>query len=285
MQLFFTATLAITGVFASSACHAQDQLITEKPGSVFASRVEKLLAGTKQTSYQHTTKIDEENGTVHCDCSGLIGFVLRQEFPEAYLSLRGDESPWRLRPLAVTYYETFLEVGENSEQAEWHQVKTLMDAVAGDVIAWRKPTIERGSTTGHVLMVAGQPKVVADGLVRVRIIDSTRNSTRQGFGEGFKTFTVNKSGKPTGYIVGKKQRTALIAIGRINRSKEPTTDPQDAKFVGKDIEAVNQIAKTLQLKTRIVRQNQTPKTVPWKIDPKRLNFVVEAGKVIRVLRG
>ncbi len=54
----------------------RDQQVAVEPGSAFALRIGALLAATKVTSYQHETLIDEVNGIVRCDCSGLIGFVL-----------------------------------------------------------------------------------------------------------------------------------------------------------------------------------------------------------------
>ena len=185
-------------------------------GSAFASRIEELLATTNVTSYQHKTQIDEANGIVRCDCSGLIGYVLRRHFPSAYDALDGVEAPWRSRPLAVTFYETFHASNEDSRETAWRQIHKLTNVVPGDLIAWRKTTLKKGSTTGHVLMVAGLPKIVGSGLVQIRTIDSTRNSERQGFGAAVRTFTINTAGEPTGYMIGDQRRVALIAIGRLN---------------------------------------------------------------------
>lgn len=254
-------------------------------GSEFAQRMEALLASTTETDYQHTTAIDEDKGIVRCDCSGLIGFILRHDYPEAYLSLSGKQAPWRLRPLAVTYYETFVNAGANAKPSgPWLQVSQMKDVVPGDIVAWRKKTVKKGSTTGHVCMIAGYPTVLENGLVRVRIIDSTRSSKRTGFGSGVKTFLVDDAGKPIGYVNGSRSVKIQIAAGRL----VPITamgNPDDADFLSKDISKALALAKAKQLPARIILQDGQPQPVPWKIIPNRINFVVEDGKVIRVVRG
>lgn len=271
-----------------SVCYplmAQSPSVIEAPGAVFASRVEHLLETTTETSYQHKTMINETAGAVHCDCSGLIGYVLRNEIPEAYISLRGVEAPWRMRPLAVTYYETFQAARQNSNCGMWSEITKLMDVVPGDIIAWRKPNIEQGSTTGHVLMVAGYPEVRKDRLIRVRIIDSTRNSKRQGIGEDFKVFAINSHGEPISYSVGQQQRKAEIAIGRMRAVKQLPKDCRDEAYVGLDLEASMALAEKRKLTARVIRQDGMPKAVSFEIQLNRLNFVVRGGRVIHVLRG
>ncbi|TWU07439.1 hypothetical protein [Stieleria varia] len=97
-------------VFASAYPFNGDELFDSNapPHTRFANRMEALLGSLTKTGYQHTTQIDEAKGQVNCDCSGLVGFVLRHTYPEAYVSLRGDEAPWRKHPLSVTYFETFM---------------------------------------------------------------------------------------------------------------------------------------------------------------------------------
>jgi hypothetical protein len=88
---------------------------------------EEVLENMKETLYQAKTEIDEEAGSLRCDCSGFIGCVLSNYFPEAYLSLRGTESPWRTRPYSVTYYETFVSSGdEGSGTGGWRRISRMM---------------------------------------------------------------------------------------------------------------------------------------------------------------
>ncbi len=286
MRFFIAATLAV--VFACPACWADEESVTASRGAKFATQVEKLLAQTTETTYQHTTKIDEDVGSVHCDCSGLIGYMLRREYPEAYLCLRGEQSPWRKRPLAVTYYETLRSAptpASASPTSQWTQIQRLKDVLPGDVIAWRKPMIDRGSTTGHVLMVAGRPKVTGNGTIRVRIIDSTRSSKRRGLGSGIKTFTIDSNGRATGVLVGSRRQPWMIAAGRLGEPKKAAREPKDARFIGMDLETAKTTAKNRDLSIRVIRNDGQPIMPGWKIAPQRLNFVVEDGKVVDVHRG
>lgn len=281
-----------------SVCFADDSHSVAQPGSVFAERMEGVLGAMKETAYQHTTKIDLKNGSVKCDCSGLVGFMLRQDFPEAYLSLDGEESPWRKRPLSVTYYETFVAVGDQDNRGPWQRVVKLMDAQPGDILAWRKKKIRQGSTTGHTCMIAGRPQLQPDGTVRVRLIDSTRssyaNDTRPagttGVGAGIKTFIVSKAGEPAGYLVDDRRVTASIAIGRLTSlqpqlTKQKSVLSPDSSFIGLNIAAAERRAKAQKLDFRIIRRDGKPQPVKWKIQNVRLNFVIENDRVVRVIRG
>lgn len=299
--IFYTcatmSAVAMSGATMSAVAGlAEDHSNDWARGALFAQRVEDLLAVTKETNYQHTTSIDEKKGIVRCDCSGLIGFVLRHEYPEAYVCLRGKQAQWRRRPLAVTFYETFLAAGQNakalgasqtglSQAGPWQQVVRMKDVVPGDIVAWRKQKLKQGSTTGHVCMVAGYPTELESGHVRVRIIDSTRNSERSGFGSGFKTFLVNEVGEPIGYINGTRITKLQVAAGRLAESTTTEVGSEEADFVGMDVAQAIVLAKDRNLTARIIRQDNEAELVPWKIKPTRLNFIVRHGKVIRVIRG
>src|SRR6056297_1520050 len=74
----------------------------------FAQEARTPVHSLAKTEYQHKTEIDEAERTYFCDCSGFLGFLLKKKFPIAYESLEGDEAPWRSRPLAVTFHETFI---------------------------------------------------------------------------------------------------------------------------------------------------------------------------------
>lgn len=291
--------LALMLAISQTVGFAEDSATEPAVGLKFAARMERLLASMNETVYQHTTAIDERNGSIKCDCSGLVGYVLRQEFPEAYVSLRGQESPWRTRPLSVTYYETFMAAAANSNPVgAWQRVIRLMDVEPGDILAWRKKTIERGSTTGHTCMVASRPELQPDGTVRVRLIDSTRsphaNDTRPagttGFGAGLKSFLINDDGEPIGYLSGERRVKVSIAVGRLKALRSIANDPriaktEDSSFVGMTAAAAEKLAEMRQLETRIIRQDGKPQAVKMRVINDRLNFVIEDGRVIEVIRG
>ncbi len=265
---------------------------TTKPGVQFSARLESLFTSLKHTEYQHTTEIDEADGSVKCDCSGLVGFVLRQTYPEAYVSLRGVEAPWRTRPLAVTFYETFVSA-EVKPDGCWKRVKKITDALPGDVLAWRKIKLEAGSTTGHVCTIADQPEPFGEGMVRVRLIDSTRspheNDSRgegeNGMGSGYKTFLVDDDGQCVGYLRGKSRVTSMIAIGRLVQPTAKTSHADDSDYIGMTIDAAIELAKQRKRSCRIIRQDGKLHPIRMSIKDDRLNFVIENNQVIRVLRG
>lgn len=290
----FTVTSLLAFLVAAEGVRGTEKEVSARrePGAQFAARIETLLESLKETEYQHLTEIDESNGSVKCDCSGLVGFILRHEFPEAYVSLKGHEAQWRKRPVSATYYETFMAAGETGS-GPWRQVTRLMDAVPGDVLAWRKKSLKAGSTTGHTCMIAGKPENLGDGKVRVRLIDSTRapheNDTRPdgktGLGAGFKTFVVDNNGACTGYLVGERHVKARVAIGRIVQATSDTAHANDVDYIGMSTTKAIERAKQVGRSWRIIRQNGKPQATKWLIQDERLNFVIEYGNVIRVLRG
>lgn len=272
-----------------------------KPNLEFASRIQELLAATQETSYQHHTEIDEQNGVLHCDCSGFVGFLLRHEFPEHYVSLDGDEAPWRKRPVATTFYETFIAAGEsNNHRVTWQRIPKMMNVLPGDVLAWRKKTIKRGSTTGHVCVIASTPVKQKDGTVRIQIIDSTsvphENDTRpggNGVGTGERFFLVNSQGEPIGFLRRGRLERFSIAMGRMldivppeDLSTElPATETSDFAFIGLQMIEAVKLAEVQNLEWRIIRKDGRPTPVGWLIRDERLNFVIEKGKIVDLIRG
>ncbi len=269
------------------------------PSGRLAERLEGFLAGLEDTIYQHKTEIDEGKGSFRCDCSGLIGYALRRDFPEAYLSLRGEEAPWRTRALSVTYFETFARAGEGRDPS-WERVSSLLEARPGDVLAWRKDELRRGESTGHTLMIAGKPERESDGRIKVRVLDSTRsthaNDTRpdgtNGVGAGVMWFQVDEAGHPVGYYVNAEKKLGLSTQVEIGRLKEPDASGasgeagEDLSFLGLSESRAMEVAKDRGLKSRIIRvegKAQALKSLSWQAD--RVNFVIEEGNVARVIRG
>ena len=223
IRRFIVPALLYLFALLVSTAHAEN--VNPTPGETFANRVAAALESMRDTQYQHKTDIDEEVGRYHCDCSGLLGYFLREYHPQAYRELKGELAPWRSRPLAATFYETFGRVGPDSD-GPWQQVTSLLNARPGDLIAWRNPKLQKGKSTGHVMMVAGKPAREKDGRVRVRVIDSTSyphgNDTRKGemrgLGAGDLWFVIDDQGRPIAYHQREKSkayRDRPIAIGRL----------------------------------------------------------------------
>ena len=283
---------------AASVSVKADDPAQHSPGAKFSANLEQMLASVKISSYEHRTDIDVPAGRFNCDCSGLLGYALRTSFPEAYLALQGDLAPWKSRPLAVTFYETFDRAGEEGDGL-WKKIPHLADARPGDLLAWRKPQLEKGKTTGHVLMIAGLPKVESDGRIRVRVIDSTdkphENDTRRdggsGLGAGEMRFEVDETGQAVAFIRHKDSGridSNLILIGRLQSGKEAaaTTIAVDRDLIELNEEAAAKLAKERGLDWRIIKRDGVVSPVSLsRPNPKRLNVVIEDGKVARIRRG
>ena len=171
MRLIHFAPVCLTVILLAPVQAQQKE--DESSGAQLAQRLEAMLEKMDSTLYQARTEIDEKTGSYKCDCSGLVCYLLRSDFPVAYKQLDGIESPWRARPFSVTFYETFVRAGEEKLDG-WSRVRKLMDARPGDVLAGRKRKIQKGVSTGHTMVIASKPMREKDGRVRVRVIDSTR---------------------------------------------------------------------------------------------------------------
>jgi hypothetical protein len=302
------AFLALT--VACQTCDGEQTGSLINPAKTFGNRIAEVHSEMTETRYSHSTKIDLEKGVLICDCSGFFDFILREEFPEHYLSLRGKEQPTRVRPLAVTYHETFTSVEDQgsangalsangasangaSANGAWASIPSLMDARPGDIIAWRKKEIRKGSTTGHVCMVASHPEPIGEGLVKVQLIDSTtdphENDTRpvgtNGVGSGHRTFVVDTSGQPIGKLNGSKRNASNIAIGRMIPLKQKTSVADDLQYLDLPKAEAVKLAEAKGMRWHIIREDGDPQLNNWTIDEERLSFVVVDGKIHHVFRG
>lgn len=275
----------------------------------FAQRMNEILVGLKDTRYQSKTVVNSAKGVFRCNCSGLISHILRRHFPESYLTVRGKNAPWKIRPLAVTYYETFVAATEHDNtKPGWRRVQKMMDIKPGDIIAWRKPSLIQGRHTGHIVMAASKPILESDGRVKIRVADSTSrrhaNDTRprgvKGVGAGDMWFAINKEGEPVGYWLNEKPRqskTNKIAIGRlvpikIQTALHPKAIPlatkkpsPDYDFLGMTQKQAIKLAGGRNLKTRIIVIDNKRKPVSKTLNDDRVNLIIKDGKVIRTIRG
>lgn len=291
---FITAAilcLTASGTFAKETPKA--------PSTQFAQIVETLFAEMTASKYQHKTEINEETKVWNCDCSGLIGHILRRHFPEAYLHVDGPTRPTRVRPLAANYCETFLAAGQKtSKGGPWKQITIVTDLRPGDIFAWKSLKIVKGKSTGHVLMIAGTPKLDDNGLYLVRVIDSTRglhaNDSRTqdtlGVGSGEIWLSADKDGKLNGFKNSNRRSLSLkntISAGRIITLSGPAApaNKEDEAYLNLIPEAAQALAKKRGLKFRIISQDGKTIPVSRKVEKARLNFVIENGKIIRLTRG
>jgi DTW domain-containing protein YfiP len=93
---------------------------------------------------------------IHCDCSGLISLLCD------HLSV---PKPYALKqPRAVHYFAILQEIGSHNI----HQIKPW------SLMAWRKDNVPKSGDSGHVLLVAGEPKKVEENVYRLAVIDATK---------------------------------------------------------------------------------------------------------------
>jgi hypothetical protein len=206
---------------------ARDIPKIDRPANAATQRVHdeavRILNSIHTTKYQHKPDIDEKKGAFYCDCSGFVGYVLNRTVSKE--DAKGPLHNARKSPTAMEYEKFFAAAPTNAAgDGRWQQIDWLTDARPGDVIAWRHEKPKPGNT-GHVVIVDQTPIVEKDGVVRVAVIDSTTlpsvditgDKGKTGIGRRTMWFTVDKNGRPHGYIRGSrkaKPKVEAIAIGR-----------------------------------------------------------------------
>jgi hypothetical protein len=89
------------------------------------------------------------------------------------------------------------------------RVSNPLELRPGDIIVWLKPDSSDTKSTGHIMIVSGDPRENQErkGEVLVRVIDSTtslhsgdsKSPGQTGLGEGVIGIVMDSSGDPTGY--------------------------------------------------------------------------------------
>lgn len=187
---------------SNDSCSAGDNL--PHNGSVLLlNEATRQLALMNASEYTHATFVDEENGTYNYDCSGFVGYALSRADPCAYRVLL------HARPDAGNFYYHFIEFGTDPGSGGWMTVSTPLELRPGDIIVWLKPDSSDAKSTGHIMIVSGNPQRNPErsNEVLVRVIDSTtsahsddtRNPGGSGLGEGIIGIMTDSSGYPTGY--------------------------------------------------------------------------------------
>jgi hypothetical protein len=201
-------------------------------GQQVADKAECVVDDVKETKYQHKSHIVVATGTYDVDCNGFVGYVLEHAAPEHYREIPKEAD--QIRPRAFKYYDYFAALPDDGAGG-WLRVDRLADACRGDVIAWRlveHPELHHD--TGHVMIIAEDPGDDGDGVLSVRIYDSSDaphfddsrgqggDSPATGVGTGTVRFRVDADGRPIEFQFGPPPehfRSHPIAIGRL----EPLT--------------------------------------------------------------
>jgi hypothetical protein len=123
------------------------------------------------TIYAHTDKVDAAAGTYQFDCVGATNYFLSVGAPAANRVMRtalGIGAAYVPRPQAMAGYFAALPAGGNGS---WTPVRTLTAVAPGDIIA--VPPRAGTAESGHALIVAGPPLLLANGDDALLVFDST----------------------------------------------------------------------------------------------------------------
>ena len=196
-----------------------------------AAKADEIVNSLTQTDYQHKDNIDPATGVYDCDCNGYLGFILKNTAPNHLAHIPKETN--QPRPRAFEYFTFFASLTPSSA-GDWKRVDLMKDANRGDIVAWRFPTLEAHSDTGHVVILAEAPKLAASGdFFTVRVYDSALEAhfddTRKpggspspkgttGVGSGILNFKVDAAGRPLAYLFAPPLTAQYsyhtIAIGR-----------------------------------------------------------------------
>ena len=170
------------------------------------AEAQRELAAMKQSTYTHTTSVDEPSGTFDYDCSGFVDYALGRVLPDALATLVAATVK---RPVASSFESFFASIAAGDANGRWRRVARVPDLAPGDVIAWLKPAALQSTNTGHVLVVRDAVSMRAAGEWVIPIIDATesphgssdsRNAAgATGLGTGTIVLLTDAGGAPTGY--------------------------------------------------------------------------------------
>lgn len=177
------------------AAGAGETVTLESPVSVEARRI---LANTRDTRYQHRTEVDEEAGRYWLDCSGLASVVLRHVDTNALDVIENCDREGH--PRAYAYHDVFAAAPTNAAEATngWVRIERIADLRPGDLVAWRKPVLKPGESTGHIVIVDDAPEAAANACWRIPVIHSTGTVGTGGVARAVVWLTVDEEGRPTG---------------------------------------------------------------------------------------
>ena len=185
--------MLLTGAIAAIAAAAAS---AQSPVSTEARRI---LANAYDTRYQHRTEVDEEAGRYWLDCSGLAGYVLRHVDTNALEVVANADREGH--PRAYAYHDVFAGAPTNAAEATngWQRVEKIPELRAGDLVAWRKPELKQGESTGHIVIVDDTPESVTNGCWRVPVIHSTGTVGTGGVARAFIWFETDAEARPVGF--------------------------------------------------------------------------------------
>ncbi len=183
------------------------------------AEAQRELAVARHTAYAHTTGVDEAAGRFVFDCSGFVGYALRNAVPDAFAELQAATS---VRPTSRDFVRFVQSLEARTTPSRWRRVSRVDELQPGDIVAWLRPQGSRARVTGHVMIVAAAPYEYPEGSGEyvLRIIDSsgsrraplgnTGTARRMtGLGVGRVVLVSGSDGAPVGFrwVAGGRART------------------------------------------------------------------------------
>jgi hypothetical protein len=190
-------------------------------GALLLAEAQRILGATKESTYTHSSTVDEGAGRFDFDCSGFVDYALERVLPDAFAQLQSATRP---RPVAESFVSFFA-----APRGQWSRVARAADLAPGDLVAWLKPPSVVSTNTGHVMIVAERITVGPTEVI-VPIIDSTETPhgptdartarMATGVGAGTIVLLVDAAGAPTGYRWSNERYSAplttTVALGRLD---------------------------------------------------------------------
>jgi hypothetical protein len=183
------------------------------------AKAKHIVDTLKETKYVHKESIDSDAGVYDCDCNGFVGYVLKHVASDHYFKIPKEDD--QNRPRAFKYFEFFASL-PSELTGSWQRIDLLKQASAGDIMAWRSPTIKEDENTGHVMILAETPSDLG-GSFSVRIYDSAAKAhfddqRETGVGSGVIKLSTDHEGRPIAFLFSPDSQEfdfLQIAIGRL----------------------------------------------------------------------
>ncbi len=149
---FFSQSYAVaqeTRFHDGVALNKSDSLSVHAPGAKLADKLydkaNSIFENTKLVHYGHLhlpakDQINTEEGVATTDCSGFISYILQATAPRHYEAIR-TFSTHGVYPKAETYASFFAQLDPQISHNGWRQVQFFKDLQRGDLIAWKKASL------------------------------------------------------------------------------------------------------------------------------------------------
>lgn len=196
---------------------------TASPGRALYQLASTIVSTLAETHYSHHIYINAGQGVYDTNCSGFVDYLLGQVAPAQYGLL--PQVPATVRPRAFVYERFFSDLATGMPAPGWSSVPQLAGTQPGDMLAWDLRPINQHYDTGHVVIVAAPPSVIAAGTLSLPVIDASalrhyadsRPRGTDGVGTGNIHFQVDASGAPIAFQfdAGEAFHQSFISMGRL----------------------------------------------------------------------